>query len=79
MAQPRNLLDPHYLRFLADIARFVRPGGVIAIAGAGLTRGAGMVRWGERVTPLRESKAELPPCDQTALEILSDAIKHTQQ
>jgi 3-oxoacyl-[acyl-carrier-protein] synthase-3 len=59
----------------------IQPGDrmLMAAFGAGLTRGAGMVRWGERVTPLRESKAELPPCDQTALEILSDAIKHTQQ
>ena len=59
----------------------IKPGDrmLMAAFGAGLTRGAGMVRWGERVTPLRESKAELPPCDQTALEILSDAIKHTQQ
>ena len=50
----------------------------LAAFGAGLTRGAGLIRWGERTTPLAESDAELPPCDQTALEILSDAIKHTQ-
>ena len=43
----------------------------------GLTRGAGLIRWGERTTPLGESDAELPPCDQTALEIMSDAIKYT--
>jgi 3-oxoacyl-[acyl-carrier-protein] synthase-3 len=52
---------------------------LLAAFGAGLTRGAGMIRWGERITPLGESDAELPPCDQTALEILSDAIKYTQQ
>jgi 3-oxoacyl-[acyl-carrier-protein] synthase-3 len=51
---------------------------LLAAFGAGLTRGAGLIRWGERTTPLAESDAELPPCDQTALEILSDAIKHTQ-
>jgi len=45
--------------------------------GAGLTRAAGLVRWGERVTPLGESAAELPPCEKTALEILADAIEHT--
>jgi 3-oxoacyl-[acyl-carrier-protein] synthase-3 len=58
----------------------IKPGDRLLMAafGAGLTRGAGMIRWGERVTPLGESDAELPPCDETALEILSDAIKHTQ-
>jgi len=57
----------------------IKPGDRLLMAafGAGLTRGAGMIRWGERVTPLAESDAELPPCDQTALEIMSSAIKHT--
>jgi len=50
---------------------------LMAAFGAGLTRGAGMIRWGERVTPLGESDAELPPCDQTALEIMAEAIKYT--
>jgi 3-oxoacyl-[acyl-carrier-protein] synthase-3 len=58
----------------------IKPGDRLLMAafGAGLTRGAGMIRWGDRVTPLGESDAELPPCDETALEILSDAIKYTQ-
>jgi 3-oxoacyl-[acyl-carrier-protein] synthase-3 len=57
----------------------IRPGDNIMMAafGAGLTRGAGLLRWGQRVETLGESDAELPPCDQTALEILGDAIKHT--
>lgn len=57
----------------------IKPGDRILMAafGAGLTRAAGLVRWGERTTPLKESDAELPPCDQTALEILGEAIKHT--
>jgi 3-oxoacyl-[acyl-carrier-protein] synthase-3 len=50
---------------------------LLAAFGAGLTRGAGLIRWGERTTPLGESDAELPPCDQTALEIMSEAIKRT--
>lgn len=45
--------------------------------GAGLTRAAGLLRWGNRTAPLKQSEAELPPCDQTALEILSEAIKDT--
>jgi len=55
----------------------VKPGDYILTAsfGAGLTWGAGLIRWGSRVTPLQLSDAELPPCDQTALEILAPHIK----
>ena len=58
----------------------IEPGDRLLLAafGAGLTRGAGMIRWGERTTPLGESDAELPACDQTALEILGEAIHHTR-
>ena len=45
--------------------------------GAGLTRAAGMLRWGRRTEPLGVSDAELPPCDQTALELLDEAIRNT--
>jgi len=53
------------------------PGDTVLTAsfGAGLTWGAGLIKWGERVTPLAESDAELPPCDRTALEILEPHIK----
>lgn len=51
---------------------------LLAAFGAGLTRGAGLVRWGKRTKPLGQSDAQLPPCPQTALEILAPAIKHTQ-
>jgi 3-oxoacyl-[acyl-carrier-protein] synthase-3 len=50
---------------------------LLAAFGAGLTRAAGLLRWGERTTPLKQSDAELTPCDKTGLEILSGAIKHT--
>ena len=58
----------------------VRPGANLLLAafGAGLTRAAGLVRWGSRVEPLGASDAELPPCEQTALEILGEAIRHTR-
>jgi 3-oxoacyl-[acyl-carrier-protein] synthase-3 len=58
----------------------IKPGDRLLLAafGAGLTRGAGMIRWGERTTPLGESDAELPACDQTALEILGEAIRNTR-
>jgi len=57
----------------------IKPGERILLAafGAGLTRAAGVIRWGDRVTPIKQSDAELPPCNQTALEILGEAIKHT--
>jgi 3-oxoacyl-[acyl-carrier-protein] synthase-3 len=57
----------------------IKPGDRLLLAafGAGLTRGAGLIRWGDRTKPLRESDAELPPCDQTGLEIMAEAIKHT--
>jgi len=57
----------------------VKPNSRILLAafGAGLTRAAGLIRWGERTTALKQSDAELPPCDQTALEILGEAIKQT--
>lgn len=57
----------------------IQPGSNVLLAafGAGLTRGAGLVHWGERITPLAASDAELPPCEQTALELMSEAIQHT--
>jgi 3-oxoacyl-[acyl-carrier-protein] synthase-3 len=57
----------------------INPGDNILLAafGAGLTRAAGLLRWGDRVTPLKQSDAELAPCKQTALEIVSESIKLT--
>ena len=52
----------------------VKPGGLLLMPGfgGGLTYCAHAVRWGERVKPLRESKAELPANDRTALELIRD-------
>ena len=50
---------------------------LLAAFGAGLTRAAGLLRWGERTTPLQQSDAELPACEQTALELVGDSIKLT--
>ncbi|WP_341502340.1 ketoacyl-ACP synthase III [Gallaecimonas sp. GXIMD4217] len=49
-----------------------------AAFGAGLTWGAGYIRWGERVDPIRESKAELPPCEHTGLELIAEAVRACQ-
>ena len=59
----------------------INPGDHILTAsfGAGLTWGAGLIRWGERVTPLKTSDADLPPCDKTALEILAPHIERYSQ
>jgi 3-oxoacyl-[acyl-carrier-protein] synthase-3 len=50
----------------------INPGDLILMPafGAGLSRGAALLRWGSRVEPLGESDAELPPSDKTAVEIL---------
>lgn len=55
----------------------IKPGDYVLSAsfGAGLTWGAALIRWGDRVEPLRQSDADLPPCNQTALEILEPHIK----
>lgn len=55
----------------------VQPGDYVLSAafGAGLTWAAGLIRWGERVTPLGFSDAELPPCDKTGLELIEPHIK----
>ncbi|MCC6930185.1 MAG: ketoacyl-ACP synthase III [Gemmatimonadaceae bacterium] len=56
----------------------VRPGANILIPafGGGLTFCAQLVKWGERVTPLGTSDAELPPCTQTALEMVNAVRLH---
>jgi 3-oxoacyl-[acyl-carrier-protein] synthase-3 len=52
----------------------VKPGALLLMPGfgGGLTYCAHAVRWGDRVKPLRESKAELPAVDSTALELIRD-------
>ena len=56
----------------------VKPGDNIMTAafGAGLTWGAGYIKWGQRVTPLSTSDAQLPESNATAKELLAVAIKH---
>jgi 3-oxoacyl-[acyl-carrier-protein] synthase III len=40
--------------------------------GGGLTLSAHLIRWGERLTPLELSDAELPPTTKSALEIVNE-------
>ncbi|QYJ91470.1 ketoacyl-ACP synthase III [Shewanella halotolerans] len=44
--------------------------------GAGLTSAAVLFKWGDRVTPISESDAELPPCDQTGIELVKRAVNY---
>ncbi len=52
----------------------VPPGGLVLMPafGGGLTLSAHLIRWGERVTPLQNSEAELPPCSKSALELVTE-------
>ena len=58
----------------------IKPGANLLLTGfgGGLTWSAQMLRWGERVTPLGESDATLPPCERSALEMVQGylAAKH---
>ncbi len=57
----------------------VRPGALLLMPafGGGLTYNSLLVRWGERVTPLGESARELPPCRDSALELVN-RVRATQ-
>ncbi len=58
----------------------IKPGSVILSAsfGAGLTAAACVLRWGERVEPLGQSDAQLPPCHQTALELIAPTLEYNR-
>lgn len=40
--------------------------------GGGLTLCSHLIKWGERVNPIRVSDIELPPCDKSALELVEE-------
>ena len=52
----------------------VPPNGLVLMPafGGGLTLSAHLIRWGERLTPLKPCDAELPPSPKTALEIVNE-------
>ena len=47
--------------------------------GAGLTWGAALIKWGDRVTPIASCDEVLPPCEQSALELIAHAVQGCQQ
>ena len=54
----------------------IKPGDLILMAsfGAGVTYGASLIKWSNRVIPLTTSDAELPPCEKTGLEIIASHV-----
>jgi 3-oxoacyl-[acyl-carrier-protein] synthase-3 len=55
----------------------ISPGDVVAMVafGGGLTWGAAMLRWGDRVTRLRTIEHDVPGTDKTGLELLADRVQ----
>ena len=51
----------------------IGPGSVVVQTafGGGVTWGSTVTRWGDRVTPLGASDAELPACDETVFDLLA--------
>ena len=51
----------------------IRPDSLVLMPGfgGGLTYASLLMRWGDRVTPIVESTAALPPCEQSALEMVN--------
>jgi 3-oxoacyl-[acyl-carrier-protein] synthase-3 len=60
----------------------VKPGALLLMPsfGGGLTFTGHVVRWGARVTPLGESDVQLPPNNQSALDLINRyrLVKHLQ-
>jgi 3-oxoacyl-[acyl-carrier-protein] synthase-3 len=50
----------------------VKPGDTIvsAVFGGGLTCGAGIIKWGQRVTPIRDNNEQLPSQGKSALDLI---------
>lgn len=56
----------------------VKPGMTILTAtfGAGLTCGAGIIKWGQRVEPIGESDKSIPEFDGTVFDLMKDSFTH---
>jgi 3-oxoacyl-[acyl-carrier-protein] synthase-3 len=52
----------------------VAPGSLVLMPafGGGLTLSSHLIRWGDRIVPLEQSDAELPPCPKTALQLVNE-------
>ncbi|KFZ36684.1 3-oxoacyl-ACP synthase [Shewanella mangrovi] len=56
----------------------IKPGQYILSCafGAGLTSAAMLLKWGARITPKSTSNAELPPCEETGLQLTKRAVDY---
>lgn len=56
----------------------VKPGSLILTAsfGAGLTYGAGIIRWGDSVTSKGHSSTFIPPFEGTVFDLMADSFAH---
>ncbi len=54
----------------------VKPGDYVLMPafGGGLTWCAHLIKWGERVQPIRSAEIELPPCEKTGLELVREIM-----
>lgn len=59
-------------------AGMIQPGMTILTAsfGAGLTCGAGIIKWGQKVKPVAESDKEIAPFIGTVFDLMEDSFKH---
>ncbi len=56
----------------------IKPGMTILTAtfGAGLTCGAGIIKWGERIEPIAVSDKSIPEFDGTVFDLMKDSFSH---
>lgn len=59
----------------------IKPGDKImsAVFGGGLTCGAGLIKWGDRVTPKQPNDRQLPAGDKSALELILPLHERTKK
>jgi 3-oxoacyl-[acyl-carrier-protein] synthase III len=59
----------------------VKPGALLLMPafGAGLTWCAHLARWGARITPQQQVAEDLPPLQQTGLDLVQDLIRRREQ
>ena len=49
---------------------------LVATFGAGLTCGAGVIKWGQRVSPINKSSKKIPDYDGSIFDLMEDSFKH---
>ena len=59
-------------------AGMIKPGMTLLTAsfGAGLTCGAGIIKWGERVEPVSQSDKSIAPYEGTVFDLMEDSFTH---